>query len=240
MVQNHNISKPWTQNSGSTQLTRRHGPKHRFKFQDLTAMDQKNDHQHIRAFVKYNPRVYAHLSRWTCVYDFFYFLSAWTEICLPKKVAIKDNTCAIAPNLCHNANNLPLWSWWQHQDPRLFSPFVIKGKGMCSPWVHAEIPVLLCWPYSPWRSAKRYSLRRTKTYATIQDLPITKGLKTNIHHPTKWGSSIQPSGIYQKFTYDDQIHYTFIPGIVGKPIWVVTWPWHHRRKKEIHDIETNI
>jgi hypothetical protein len=68
-------------NCGSAQLTRRHGPKHRFKFQDLTAMDQKNDHQDIRAFVKYNPRVYATLSRWTCVYDFFYFLSAWTEIC---------------------------------------------------------------------------------------------------------------------------------------------------------------
>jgi len=68
-------------NNGSAQLTRRHGPKHRFKFQDLTAMDQKSDHQHIRAFVMYNPRVYAPLSRWTCVYVFFYFLSAWTEIC---------------------------------------------------------------------------------------------------------------------------------------------------------------
>ena len=138
MVQNHNISIPWTQNNGSTQLTRRHGPKHRFKFQDLTAMDQKNDHQHIRSFVKYNPRVYAPLSRWTCVYDFSTFWVPELRSVTKEGFHQGQHLCH-SSNLCHNANNLPLWTWWQHQDPRSFSPFVIKGKGLCSPWVFAEI-----------------------------------------------------------------------------------------------------
>ena len=87
-------------NCESAQLTRRHGPKHRFKFQDLTAMDQNNDHQHIRAFVKYNPRVYAPSSRWTCVYVFFYFLSAWTEI-------FTKEGCHQGQHLCHSSKPVP-------------------------------------------------------------------------------------------------------------------------------------
>jgi len=51
-----------------------------------------------------NLLVYATLSKLTYVYDFSFILEAWTEICPPYRVSIKDNTCAIAPNLYHNAN----------------------------------------------------------------------------------------------------------------------------------------
>ena len=173
MVQNHNISIPWTQNNGSTQLTRRHGPKHRFKFQDLTAMDQKNDHQHIRAFVKYNPRVYTPLSRWTCVYDFFYFLSAWTDICLPKKVAIKDNTCAIAPNLCHNANS-QVRTWWKHQDHS--PPLSSRAKGCAPPEYMLKFSVLTMLPLTVGKTCKKMFLKKNRD--------LDNNTRPSYHHKT--------------------------------------------------------
>jgi len=36
--------------------------------------------------------------------------------------------------------------------------------------------------------------KKNKDLYFIKDLPITKRLNTYIHHPTKWGSSIEPSG----------------------------------------------
>jgi len=136
-------------------------------------------------------------------------------------------------NLCHNANNLPLWTWWQHQDPRSFSPFVIKGKGLCSPWVFAEI---FCADHAP--PDCRQDLQKRCSWRRIQDLPITIRLSTYIHHPTKWGSSIQPSGIHQKFTYDNQKILHLHPRHSGETNigrYMTLTPY----KKEIYDIETN-
>ena len=41
------------------------------------------------------------------------------------------HTCAIAPNLCHNANNLPLWTWWQPQSHS--PPLSSREKGYAPP-----------------------------------------------------------------------------------------------------------
>ena len=159
------------------------------------------------------------------------------------RVSIKDNTFAIAPNLYHNANNLPLWTWWQPKIFKVFSPFFIKGKGLCSPWLHAKISSLLCWPCSPWlytRSTKSMFFKKNQDLYIIKHLPMTKRLNTYIHHPTKWGSSSQPSGHTSENYIWKPKHYIFIPGITGKPRKVITWPWHHKRDtiREIHDIET--
>ena len=49
-------------------------------------------------------------------------------------VSIKYNTCALSPNLNHNANNLPLWTWWQPQDPQCHSPpLKSRAKGYAPP-----------------------------------------------------------------------------------------------------------
>ena len=134
---------------------------------------------------------------------------------IPKKVAIKDNTCAIAPNLCHNANNLPLWTWWQHQDPRSFSPFVIKGKGLCSPWVYAEI---FCADHAPPDCRQDLQEKKICSWRRIQDLPITIRLSTYIHHPTKWGHPSNQVEFIRNLHMMTKKYYIFIPGIVGKLI----------------------
>ena len=64
-------------------------------------------------------------------------------------VAIKYNACAIVSNQNHNANNLPLWTWWKPQDPQRHSPpLTSRAKGYAPP--ENMLKSLLCWSCSPW------------------------------------------------------------------------------------------
>jgi len=87
-------------------------------------------------------RVYVIWLRGTCIYAFFFHFESLNYDLPSEWVAIKDNTCAIVPNLCHNANDpplgldgnpksikviLPLW----HQGQRVMSPLSTRWN-LCS------------------------------------------------------------------------------------------------------------
>ena len=166
-----------------------------------------------------NPRVYATLSRWNCVYDFSFILEAWIEIYPPYRVAIKDNTYAIAPNLYHNANNLPLWTWWQSKIFKVILP-------LCHQEQRVVLPMRACWNICPaeltmlplivGKICKKMCFKKNQDLYIIEDLPITKRLNTYIQHPTKWGSSTQPSGDTSKVYIWQPITLHFYPRHSGE------------------------
>ena len=118
MVQNHVETIPWTQYLGSSLWTKYYGP---------NTMDQNHDFQHVRAFTLINPRVYAYApsSSLYRVYTLFLhgqpayssLFTCFTMICplseLPSPVSFLWVSCQQGQRLNHNANNLPLWTWWQ-------------------------------------------------------------------------------------------------------------------------------
>ena len=130
MVQNHLERIPWTTYHG----LQYHGP---------NTMDQNHLYASfldesacicIRVFWSSNLCVYVTWLRGTCVYLFFLNSESLNCDLSFEWVAIKDNTCVIAPNLCHNANNLPLWTWWQPQVTQSHSPpLSSSGKGYAPP-----------------------------------------------------------------------------------------------------------
>ena len=143
------------------------------------------------------PRVYATSSNETRVYLFFFHSESLNNDLPSEWVAIKENTFVIVPNLCHNANNLPLWTWWQPQVTQNHSPHLTSRAKSYSP---PKISTLLCCPSSPWhigKICKKIFCKRNLTLYTITDLPITKN--SHIQLPTKWeyiniDLSTQPSG----------------------------------------------
>ena len=162
MVQNHLESILWTKYMGPTlwkrylgpipwvkiPRTKYHRPKPSFPTCTLFSLCESACIC-LRVFWYANPHVYTAWSEGTCVYLFFlHFVSLNCDLSF-EWVAIKDNTCVIAPNLCHNANNLPLWTWWQ---PQTTLPFLHQGQRVMLPlstcWIlwYAKV----CCPCSPW------------------------------------------------------------------------------------------
>jgi len=139
--------------------------------------------------------VRALFSAWKCM-NFSLHESAWTFLCMK----VRELCCTIiyhlrwvgchqVQHMYHNANNLPLWTWWQQQPITL--PLWHQGQrgGLpYSPWVPAEnserAPPLymLC---AEMLSAKRCSTRKNMTPYIISNLPIIK-THTYIHLPSKW------------------------------------------------------
>ena len=148
----------------------------------------------IYVFGTSNLCVYAAWSRWTCVYIFFLHSEILNRDLSPEWVAIKDNTCAIVLNLCHNANNLPLWTWWQPQDPQSHSPPLSSRAKSYAPPEYMLKSLLCCADHAVGKICKKMFFKKNHDLYIINDLPITKRLYTYIHYPTKWGSSTQPSG----------------------------------------------
>jgi len=149
----------------------------------------------IHAFWSANLRMYTDWLRETNKYLFFFHSESLNYNLSSKWVAINDNTCVVVPNLCHNSNNLPLWTWWQLQ---VALPLFYQGQRVMLPlntcWILWYVE--LCCSCSPWlkaRSAKRCSTRRTKTWYIINDLPITSN---SYIHPFP-----NQVGIYQKFIH---------------------------------------
>ena len=88
----------------------------------------------IRGLRSSKPHVYATWLRGTCVYLFFLHSESLNCDLSSVWVAINDNTYVIEPNLCHNANNLPLWTWWQpHVTQNHSPPLTSRAKGYAPP-----------------------------------------------------------------------------------------------------------
>ena len=90
----------------------------------------------IRTFIKVNLRITLSWpsALWSVIWvschqgQRMYYTSEW--------VVIKDNTCIIMPTIS------PFGLDGNHHSKSL-SPLDIKGKGSCSPWVHAEFSDML-------------------------------------------------------------------------------------------------
>ena len=153
---------------------------------------------HVRRFCLAHLHMSVTLWIGTCRYLIFYYfesLNLWSALWVSCHQG--QHLCHRAkpvPNLCHNANNLPLWTWWQPKVTQSHSPPLTS-----TPWVHAEISTLLSCPSSPWLVGKVCKKMFCKRNMNLQMTFLSPKTDTYIHLPSKWeytniDSSTQPRG----------------------------------------------
>ena len=87
-------------------------------------------------------------------------------------------------------------------------------------------PVLTMLPLTVDKICKNMFFKKNQDLYIIEDLPITKRLNTYIHHPTKWGSSYQPSGdTSENYIWQPKTLHLHPRHSTGLELWHRCCPW---------------